>query len=154
MSDDFDTFQDGGDGESLLVNLAEVEAQSFEVFPKSNYNLVVEECDYEISKSSGKPMWNMRFSIVDGPFANRKLFHYISFSEKALPMTKAALEVLAPELVETQFNPKKVAEEGTMIGRTATAKVGIQKGEGDYEDKNVIKSFVKNGGGSKDEFDI
>ncbi len=138
---DFNTF-DSGEEDNLLINLSEVEGQSFELLPKGKYPVVVEECEYQISKSSGKPMWSMRYSVTEGPFENRKLFQYISFSPKALPMSKANIAALAPELAESEaFNPKQIAEEGTMTGRTAMATVGIEKGQDGNDDRNTIKNL-------------
>lgn len=149
--DDFNTFADGEE-DSLMINLAEVEAMSFEAIPKGSYPVVVEECDFQISKSSGKPMWNVKFSITEGEYANRKLWTYMSFSEKALPMTKTNIAVLAPELLDGAFNPKTVADEGTLVGRTALAKVAIEKGQDGNEDRNVIKSLKAAGSGNDDGF--
>lgn len=135
----FDTFSDGSE-DSLMVNLSEVEAMSFDVFPKGNYPLVIDDMEFQISKSSGKPMWAMRFSVTEGEFANRKLFSYWSFSEKALPMTKTNIAAVAPELLEGPFNPKQVADEAMLVGRTCMGKVGIEKGTDGNEDRNVVKS--------------
>lgn len=143
---EFNTF-DSGEDDNLLINLSEVEEQSFELLPKGKYPVVVEECEYQISKSSGKPMWSMRYSVTEGPYENRKLFQYISFSPKALPMSKANIAALAPELAELEaFNPKAIADEGTMTGRTAIAKVGIEKGQDGNDDRNNIKALFPVGG--------
>ncbi len=153
MSDDtdFNTFADG-DEDSLMINLSNVEAMSFEAIPKGTYPVVVEECEFQISKSSGKPMWNVKFSITEGEFTNRKLWTYMSFSEKALPMTKTNIGVLAPELLDGAFNPKTVADEGTLVGRTAIARVAIEKGQDGNDDRNVIKGLKASGTGNDDGF--
>lgn len=143
MNDDFSTFSDGSDDDSLMINLSNVEAQSFEVMPKGRYPIVVEETEFQISKSSGKPMWSVRFSITEGDFANRKLFTYMSFSDKALSMTKGNLAALGmTELMEGSFNPKRVAEEGLLVGKTAIAVVAIEKGNDGNEDRNTVKRLV------------
>ena len=138
--DNFETFSDGAE-DSLMVNLSEVEEQTFENLPKGMYPVVVEKCEFQISKSSQKPMWNVMFSVTDGAYANRKLFTYMSFSEKALPMTKGNIIALGlTELLEGAFDPKAVADEGTIIGKTALAKVAIEKDNND-EDRNVVKTL-------------
>lgn len=138
---EFNTFDTESD-DNLLINLAEVEGQSFELMPKGKYPIVVEECEYQISKSSGKPMWSMRYSVLEGPYENRKLFAYISFSPKALPMSKAAIAALDPELAEdTAFNPKEIAESGRMTGLKAIATVGIEKGQDGNDDRNTVKNL-------------
>jgi hypothetical protein len=134
------SFQEGSEDGSLLVDLSNVQEQSFEAIPRGTYNVVVDECRYEISKNSGKPMWNMRFTISEGEYENRKLFMYISFSEKALPTTKKHIARLSPELLEGAFNPKKVADDGTLIGKTCRVKVDIEKYEG--QDRNRIRDIL------------
>ena len=141
MSDDFNTFDDGQE-DSLLINLADVEESNFDAIPKGIYPVVVEECEFQISKSSQKPMWSMRFSVTDGEFANRKLFTYMSFSEKALPMTKTALGVLAPELLETAFDPRAIAADGSMTGRVCKVRVVIEPGQDGNEPRNAIKKYL------------
>lgn len=154
MSDDFDSFEENNSG-SLLIDLEDVAEQSFELLPKGTYPVVVEECEFQISKSSGNPMWRMVFAITEGEYENRKLFHYMSFSEKALPMAKSALKVLASDLISSSFDPKGIADDGLMTGRTATARVDIQKGEGEYSDQNRIKSFLSAGASEDgDAFDV
>lgn len=150
--DEFNTFADDNEGDSLMVNLSEVQAQSFEPIPKGKYPVVIEECEFQISKSSGKPMWAMRFGVTEGEYANRKLFMYMSFSEKALPSTKGNLVHIGPEFLEGNFDPRKVANEGTLIGRTCIAVVAMEKGQDDQE-RNVIKGLRASGtAGSDDGF--
>lgn len=151
LDEDFNTFADGSE-DSLMVNLADVEAMSFEVFPKGNYPLVIDDMEFQISKSSGQPMWSMRFSVTEGEFANRKLFSYWSFSEKALPMTKTNIAAVAPELLEGPFNPKQIADEALLVGRTCMGKVSIEKGTDGNDDRNVVKS-VKSMGEAGDDDD-
>lgn len=146
MSGDFETegaqFEDNDDG--LLVNLESVQEQKFEVLPKNKYNVIIEDVDYQLSKSSGKPMWNLKLSVLDEEYQNRKLFTFFSFSEKALPNTKAALAVVAPELLSTQFNPKNPEIVSSLIGRKAKVQVGIQKGTDEYpDDRNNVKRWFQ-----------
>ncbi len=131
-------FQEGDS--SLMVDLSAVEEQKFEVLPRGNYNVVVESCEFAFSKSSGKPMWNLRLSVVDGEYANRKLFTFMSFSEKALPMTKGMIARLAPELLQGPFDPRAVAEEDVLLGRECVVKVTIEKYQGN--DQNRVKDIM------------
>ena len=139
---DFENAEDG-----LVVNLSEVEAQKFEVLPKGKYNIVVADNQYSLSKSSGKPMWNMQLSIVDeGEFKNRRLFTFLSFSEKALGNTKGVLSVIAPELADKTDlrinDPETVA---SVIGRFAKVSVDIQKADPEqgYDESNRVKRWFQ-----------
>ena len=140
MSDEaVDTFLDGeGEEGSLMMDLSDVEAMSFDAIPKGLYPVVVDSAEYQISKASSQPMWAMTFTITEGEYENRKLFSYFSFSEKAKGMTKTNLAALAPELLEGPFDIKKIADEGYLAGKTALAKVAVEKGQ-DNEDRNAIK---------------
>ncbi len=133
-----DSFEDADD--ALTINMDEVTAQSFEVIPKGTYDVVIEKLEYGLSKSSGAPMWTVQLAITDGDFQNRKLFTHLSFSEGALPGTKAAIQKIAPDLLSAAFNPKKIAEDGDLIGTKARVKTGIETYQG--EDRSKIKSWL------------
>lgn len=143
-NDEFETagasFEDADDG--IMVDMEGVEAQSFDPLPKGTYNAIVEECKYEVSKSSGKPMWNVRLSVTDEEYENRKVFTYLSFSEKALPMTKVALGVIAPELLSGPFNPKDPDVIAKIVTKSVKVKLDIRKGEGEYSDQNNVKKWL------------
>lgn len=136
-------FEDSEDG--LVVNLSEVQEQKFELIPNGKQNIIVEENVYGLSKSSGKPTWYMKLNITDGEFKGRKLFPILSFSEKALPGTKAVIAVIAPELLDGPFkvnNPEIVT---SVVGRFAKVSVGTQKAEKDsgYDDQNRVKRWFQ-----------
>lgn len=115
-------FENEDDG--LVVDLSNVEAMKFEVLAKGTYNGVIEDLDYELSKSSNKPMWNMKLAVTDeGEFQNRKQFTILSFSEKALPGTKTAIQTFAPELADKPFNPKDADVVQSLIGRPVKFKI-------------------------------
>lgn len=144
MSDDFQgaSFEDADD--SLSINLAEVKEQSYEALPIGTYDCIIEKNEYQISKSSGKPMWSQTFQVVDGEYANRRIFNFMSFSEKALGGTKKYLNRIAPELVTEDFNPKRDANE--LIGKSCRVKVKIEV----YEDnpRNKVADILASGSGS------
>lgn len=132
------SFQD--DDDSLVIDMENVKAQSFEVIPKGTYNVVIEKCEYKRSESSNQPMWEMTMAITDGDFANRKLFTFMSFSEKALPGTKASIQKIAPALLEGSFSPKKIADNGDLIGVVARVKTKIEPYNG--EDRTKVAQWL------------
>lgn len=133
---------------SLVIDMDEVEEASFEVVPKGTYDCIIEDVKFQLSKSSGKPMWNVVLVVVDGEYANRKLFTFMSFSEKALPMTKRQINRIAPELLSKTFDPKKIADEGLLVGKHVRAKVKIEKYEG--EDRSRVQDLLAPAGGGDD----
>ncbi len=138
--EDDDTFE-GGDG-SVMVDLSNVEDSGFELLPKGIYPCTIESCEYGLSQNSGQPMWTMKLNITEGDYEGRKLFTHLSFSPKALPMTKKSLAAIAPELLSGPFNPETVASD--MEGKSVRAEVKIEKYDG--EDRNRVKNLKAAGG--------
>lgn len=134
------------DGESYSFNMKETaEDSGFAPLPKGTYLVTIESAEFKLSKSSSKPMWAMVYAIAEGEFAekNRKVFDNISFSEGALGRTKKMLARVAPELAELEnFNPKKVADEGLMVGKQMKIKLDIEEGTDAYPGaKNRVKDY-------------
>lgn len=136
-------FENNEDG--LVVNLSEVEELKFELLPKGTYDIIIEDNQYAKSKSSGKPMWNLKLNIDGGEFNGRKIFEIFSFSEGALPGTKTRLAVIAPELLSGDFKVNDPETVASLIGRKAKVKVDIQKAEegSGYEDQNRVKRWLQ-----------
>lgn len=149
MSDDFAgaNFEDNDEG--LLIDLSTVEESSYGVLPKGLYNCTIEKCEYKISKAS-KPMWSVQFNIDDGEYAGKKLFAFISFSDKALPGTKTTIKRIAPEFATQAFNPKTSAD--SMVGKPCRCKVDIDTYEGTT--RNTVKQILAAGIGASDGFAI
>lgn len=140
------SFEEGDD--ALTINMNEVaEGGGFELIPKGEYDAVIEKLDFAMSKSSGRPMWNIMLSITDGEYVGRKLFAIISFSEKALPMAKMQINKIAPELLSDAFNPKKIADEAKLIGTPVSAKVKIEVYEGENRSRVQTLGAPKSGTG-------
>lgn len=135
------SFTDDADG--LVVNLANVEAQSFDAIPAGKYPVIIKDITYSKSKSSDKPMWSLQAQIYEGDFENRVLFDILSFSDGALPSTKTKIMALAPELLQGEFNPSKPEIYDPIIGRKFIAQVKIQKGSDEYPDpRNSIQKYL------------
>lgn len=142
------------DGEAFTWNMKETEEDSgFAPIPAGTYLITVSSFEYKLSKSSGSPMWSAVYDVAEGEFAekNRKIFDIISLKDGQQGRVKKFLNRAAPELAElTNLNPKKVAEDGVMLGRQFKVKVAIEKGTEEYPgDKNRVKDyFSASAGGS------
>ena len=139
------------DTESMVFNLNEVEEQasSFEVLPKGTYNAIVEEFEFTTSQSSGSPMIKCVYSIIDGEYADRKIFDYYVLTGEgakyALPRLKQLITRVVPEEDSTSFNPVKFAESGVIINRQCRITLGIQtqkKGEYKGEKRNNVREIL------------
>lgn len=135
-----------GDEDDLQVDLSQVEEAKFELLPRGWYNCVVLEAEYGLSQNSGKPMWTLQLEVEDGPFQGRKLFTHLSFSEKALPMTKRTISRIAPQFLEGPFNPQQVADSGELSGIRCRAQVVIRPYEG--EKRNSVRGLKEPAEGS------
>lgn len=136
---DDDTFFEDGD-DALIINMEEVEGQSFEAIPKGTYDGVIEELEFKMSNSSGKPMWSVAIVITDGEYRGRKLFTNLSFSEGALPGTKTNIQRFAPDILTRAFDPRKIAAEGKLVGKAVRVKTKLETYEG--EERTKIAAFV------------
>jgi hypothetical protein len=126
--------------ESLLINMDEVQAQTFEALPKGTYQATIESAEYKLSASAGKPMWNIALVVTDGEYANRKIFTILSFSEGALPGTKAAIKNIDASLLSASFDPKGIAESGALVGKAVRVKTKIEPYNG--EDQTRVASWL------------
>ena len=138
------------DTEGMVFNLNEVEEQasSFEVLPKGTYNAIV-EFEFTTSQSSGSPMIKCVYSIIDGEYADRKIFDYYVLTGEgakyALPRLKQLITRVVPEEDSTSFNPVKFAESGVIINRQCRITLGIQtqkKGEYKGEKRNNVREIL------------
>ena len=139
------------DTEGMVFNLNEVDEQasSFEVLPKGTYNAIVEEFEFTTSQSSGSPMIKCVYSIIDGEYADRKIFDYYVLTGEgakyALPRLKQLITRVVPEEDSTSFNPVKFAESGVIINRQCRITLGIQtqkKGEYKGEKRNNVREIL------------
>lgn len=140
-------FEDGDDG--AVINMAEIKEASFELVPKGTYAAVIESVEFGTSKA-GNPKWAAVYCIVGGDFDGRKIFDNISFSQKALPYTKATIKNFAPDLLTASFNPKAIAESGELVGKQITIKIKHEQYEGNTNARVASISAPLKGAG--DEF--
>ena len=147
--------QAAADTEGMIFNLNDVEeSSSFEVLPKGTYNAIVEEFEFTTSQSSGSPMIKCVYSLIDGEYAERKIFDYYVLTGEgakyALPRLKQLITRVCPDVSADTFNPTKFAESGVIINRQCRITLGIQtqkKGEYKGEKRNNVKEILEAGSG-------
>lgn len=138
-------------GEGFTWDMSSTEASDgFPVLPKGNYDAIVDDMEYQISKTSGNPMWKVTFLITEADVAdnNHKVFNYQVFKADQMGRVKAFLENLGrADLATADFNPKKIAEDKVLVGAAARLRLDIRKSE-EYGDQNEIKRIMAPGTGS------
>jgi hypothetical protein len=138
------------DGESYTFNMKDTEESSgFAPLPAATYLVSIDEVKFGLSKSSQSPTWYLTYTVAEGEFAekNRKIFDILSLKADQQGRVKRFINRVAPELSEVEnFNPKKVAEDGLLVGKQLKVKVSIEKGTDEYPgDKNRVKDHFAPG---------
>ena len=142
-------FGDESTDDGMTIDFNNVEDQQFELMPRAMYECEVDSLEFGTSQNAGNPMWTWRLSVVEGEFADRKLFFHTVFAGAGLPRTKKCLMRVCPDIVSGKFNPEQVANEGTLLGRRVRAKVDQNRYQGEMRN-NVKDIFPSEGGGSED----
>jgi hypothetical protein len=132
-------FEDGG---SLIIDLGNVEEMKFELIPKGIYEGTIDEFTFGKSKSSGAAMFTAVLEIDGGDYAGRKLYSYMSFSQKALKGTKTNLMRIDPETFAGQFDPQKIADSGVMLGKRVRFRVTHQERQDTGEPQASVGQFL------------
>lgn len=123
--------------------------EGFPVADAGIYDLSLDSCEYKISQSSGNPMWAMRFLIIgpDPEIAAKKISsrYYQSFKPEQMGRAKFLLQRLGREdLLTKDFNPKTIADNGTLVGANVRARLGVRD-DPQYGKSNEIKAFLPAG---------
>lgn len=136
-------------GEGFTFDMSTQEADSgFPVHPAGTYDFTVDQCDYQISQASGNPMWALRL-LITGPgeeVAEKKVIvrNYQVFKPDQMGRVRAFLDRVAPELATPNFNPKQIADDGVLVGKTGRVRLKIRKSE-EYGDQNEVAAFIAPG---------
>lgn len=131
-------------GEGVVVDLTSVAEAKFENVPKGIYDFEFASVEFKKSQQ-GSPMLETWLQVV-GPAGNpsigRKLPHYLVFSPKALPFTKAAINRIqdGPTIFGGKVNLQQIADSGALLGKWARARVSIREYEG--QDRSNISQFL------------
>ncbi len=137
---------DFSEGDSLMVDLNEVEDVTFEALPRAIYPCVISECEFTFSQAKGNPMWTLVLEVSEGEYTGRKLYSHLVFQGPGLPITKRQLSRIAPELFDGPFNPEDENIIQSILGRNIKAKVTQRKFEGQWTN-NVRELYAAEEGG-------
>lgn len=137
-------------GEGFTWDMASTEAEDgYPILPKGNYDAVIDDINYQISKNSGNPMWKQTFLITEADHAdkNLKVFSYQVFKPDQMGRVKAFLENIGHgNLATADFNPKQIADDKTLVGSICKLKLDIRESD-EYGNSNEVKRVMKPGAG-------
>ena len=80
-------------------------------------------------------MWVVSLEVAEGEHRGHKFTSYLSFSEKALAMTKQTLERVCPELLEQPFDPADDAASDRLVGVEVDARVNRRMYDGEVRNQ-------------------
>lgn len=136
---------DFSQGDSLMVDFSSTEdLGERDVLPRAFYPCVITENEFTYSQSKGTPMWTLALEVRDGEYAGRKLYTHLVMAGKGLPFTKRTLARIAPELLESAFNPEDADVIASMLGKNVRAKVTV--GVYDGEKTNSVRDLYADEG--------
>ena len=136
---------DFSEGDSLMVDLNEVEDSSFEAMPKGIYPVIVSDCEFGMSQAKGTPMWTLTLELTDGEFAGRKVFSHMVWAGAGLPITKKQIQRIRPDLFEAPFDPRNDEIIQSMFGLEVKVKLDTRMYDGSL--RNNVKDLFANEGG-------
>jgi hypothetical protein len=144
-----------------MFDFNDAETSSFELIPNNTIAPVIATLRpgasgpggwLKASKSGESLMLDFEFVVTAGPYAKRKFFGnmVIEGSEKAVAITRGNLRAMLEsarnirpdDMSEAAQAGRRIANFGELDGLKFIAKIGIEKGTGEYKDKNKLIAAV------------
>lgn len=130
-----------------MFDLTNVETSSdYDLIPNGIYQMVIEECDWRNSKKNPQNEYlNMRMRITGDKQNNRVVFgmlNLINTNATATNIALTELKTILSAVGETNLKLEKDSVIGAIIDKPFLGKLGVQKGSGDFPDKNVVKDYL------------
>lgn len=123
----------------------EEESATYELLPAGVYELIATAAEFkpfESAKGHGENL-NITFEVIGEQYAGRKIFERFcwkhSDGEKAVKIARQRFGDLCK--ATGMFRPKVPSD---LFNLPFTAKVGVEKGTGGYQDRNNVKDYVYN----------
>jgi len=123
----------------LGFDAAKEEPSSFDLLPPGDYDAVIVKSDVKKTKSGDGRYLHLQLQILNGPCQNRTVFDLLNLwnaNPKAVTIARGTLSAICRAV--NVLTPKDTSE---LHNKPLRITVGIQKGEGDYNDQNKIKSY-------------
>ena len=131
-----------------LIRNADPKQTEFGLIPPGEYEAIVYECELTKSKTQN-PMFKVTYKIIEGDFENRRVWDYVTLTDKTVGFAVAKLLAMGAEsqeaIAEALGSEKKgLAVCKQMVDSRVTIKLRITKGTGDYEGTESNKvTFVE-----------
>lgn len=115
--------------------------QAFEVIPAGWYNVRITESSTKPTNDGKGSYLALTLSVIDGQFANRKLFDRLNLNNANPKAVEIAYQTLSAICHATSVI--QVQDSSQLHGVPMQAKVKIRPAEGKYEESNEISGYRK-----------
>lgn len=125
-------------GETFDPNTVPESDHNFDPIPAGMYKVQVIESDVVDIKSGNGQALVLTFEVLDGPYANRKLWDRLNIRHTSEQAQSIAQRSLADLFLATATPPSRNSDD--LHFKPCMARVTIDRQEG-FADKNVIKAY-------------
>lgn len=131
----------------LNFNAAQVQPQQpFEPVPNNWYNVVIDESEVKPTSSGTGAYLELRLNIIDGDYANRKLFCRLNIQNDNAKTVEIAYQQLSAICHATQTI--QVNDSSELHGKPFQVKVIVKPPQNGYDASNEFKGFKACDGGA------
>lgn len=114
-------------------------SESIEAIPAGWYNAQIDQSEMKPTKDGSGAYLELRFSVLDGQYANRKVFTRLNLRNSNPVAQEIAYKQLSAICHATGV--MQVQDSQQLHGRPLKIKVKVRAASGDYEASNEISSF-------------
>lgn len=114
-------------------------ADSIEAIPAGWYNAQIDQSEMKPTKDGSGAYLELRFSVLDGQYANRKVFGRLNLRNANPVAQEIAYKQLSAICHATGV--LQVQDSQQLHGRPMKIKVSVRAASGDYEASNELKAF-------------
>ncbi|KAB1076684.1 DUF669 domain-containing protein [Methylobacterium soli] len=130
-------------GNTFDPNEVPDDERSFEPMPAGDYNMQIVESDIAQTKAGGD-MLKLTLEVIDGPFANRKVWDNLNIRNSNAVAQGIAQRALADICAATGTGPIEDSEDLHFKPLVVTLK--IEPARGEYDARNAVKKYKARGG--------
>lgn len=114
--------------------------------PDGEYQATLMEIEETESKSSGSPMYKLKWKVYGDNGAEAHVYDYIVMTEKGVWKLRKLADAFGMRAAfdSATFDPNMLEGENCRLN------IGIEEGEGDFPDRNRVASYVKDSGSAPD----
>lgn len=114
-------------------------SESIEAIPAGWYNAQIDQSEMKPTKDGSGAYLELRFSVLDGQYANRKVFGRLNLRNANPVAQEIAYKQLSAICHATGV--LQVQDSQQLHGRPMKIKVSVRAASGDYEASNELKAF-------------